>query len=37
MIIKIGDRFEEGEICSETGVYHFDGYVDGSQYPRPKL
>ena len=37
MVINVGDRFKAGDICPETGVYHFDGYIDGSQYPRPRL
>jgi len=37
MDIKIGDNFKAGEICPETGIYHFNGYFDGSQYPRPPV
>lgn len=32
---NIGDRFKTGQVCSESGAYRFDGYVDGSSYPAP--
>lgn len=37
MLVKLGDRFKAGEKCQLSGVYHFDGYIDGSHYPRPKI
>jgi len=32
---NIGDRFKTGQTCDTSGVYIFDGYVDGSTYPSP--
>ncbi len=33
---SVGDRFKTGQTCASTsGVYIFDGYVDGSSYPSP--
>ena len=32
---SIGDRFKTGQTCDTSGVYIFDGYVDGSSYPSP--
>jgi hypothetical protein len=32
---QIGDRFKTGETCSESGVYIFDGYTDGTSFPQP--
>ena len=28
-------RHKTGESCPNTGIYGFDGYFDGTKYPRP--
>ena len=28
-------RFKTGELCVISGVYEFDGYVDGTSWPQP--
>jgi hypothetical protein len=28
-------RFRSGDACTIPGVYHFDGYPDGTRYPLP--
>lgn len=35
MPVAVGTRFRTGEICIESGVYDFDGYLDGTSYPSP--
>ena len=35
MTIAIGTRFRTGEKCTESGVYAFDGYLDGTSTPAP--
>jgi hypothetical protein len=32
-MIRIGHRFMTGQICSTTGNYEFDGYIDGTSQP----
>jgi len=34
---NIGDRFKTGQKCVESGVYRFDGYLDGTSTPTPTL
>jgi hypothetical protein len=29
-MIRIGHRFMTGQVCSTTGEYEFDGYIDAS-------
>ena len=36
MAVAIGTRFRTGETCVESGVYGFDGYLDGTSYPAPR-
>ncbi|MCB9587925.1 MAG: YjzC family protein [Polyangiaceae bacterium] len=31
----IGSRFRTGQKCTQTGVYHWDGYTDGTRLPAP--
>lgn len=33
--IAIGTRFKTGQKCIESGVYRFDGYLDGTNFPSP--
>lgn len=35
MSVSIGARFRTGETCLESGVYGFDGYLDGTSSPAP--
>jgi len=35
MTVSIGTRFRTGETCKESGVYEFDGYLDGTYSPAP--
>jgi len=35
-MVVIGDRFKTSDTCAETGVYRFDGYLDGSTNPLPR-
>jgi len=32
---NVGDRFKTGQTCETSGVYMFDGYVDGGSTPSP--
>lgn len=32
-MIRIGHRFMTGQVCTTTGEYEFDGYVDTSLSP----
>jgi hypothetical protein len=32
-MIRIGHRFMTGQLCTTTGGYEFDGYVDASTLP----
>lgn len=32
-MIRIGHRFMTGQLCTTTGNYEFDGYVDTSTLP----
>jgi hypothetical protein len=34
-MVSIGERFQTGLFCKESGVYRFDGYFDGSANPSP--
>jgi hypothetical protein len=36
MGVTVGTRFRTGETCVESGVYGFDGYVDGIAHPAPR-
>lgn len=36
MATAIGTRFRTGETCVESGVYDFDGYLDGTSTPAPR-
>ena len=35
MTVAIGTRFRTGVTCIESGVYGFDGYLDGTSSPPP--
>ena len=35
MTVSIGTRFRTGEKCTESGVFKFDGYLDGTTTPAP--
>lgn len=35
MSVSIGTRYKTGEKCVESGIYGFDGYLDGSAWPAP--
>ncbi len=32
-MIRIGHRFMTGQLCTTTGSYEFDGYIDASSQP----
>ncbi len=32
---NIGARYKTGQTCEESGVYRFDGYLDGTSSPSP--
>lgn len=32
-MIRIGHRFMTGQLCTTTGGYEFDGYIDASTLP----
>lgn len=36
MSVAVGTRFRTGATCVESGVYGFDGYLDGTTYPAPR-
>ena len=36
MITSSAIRNHTGERCIVSGVYQFDGYLDGASYPSPK-
>ena len=35
MTIRVENKFKAGEECTKSGIYHFDGYIDGTRYPQP--
>ena len=32
---NLGDRFSTGQICTESGIYEFDGYIGASLILEP--
>lgn len=36
MSTAMAARKKTGERCSESGVYRFDGYTDGTEVPTPR-
>jgi len=35
MSTAIGTRYRTGQLCQVSGIYAFDGYLDGTSYPAP--
>ena len=34
--VALGTRYKTGQTCEASGVYRFDGYLDGTSQPEPK-
>jgi hypothetical protein len=34
-LANIGDRFQAGQLCRQSGIYQFDGYIDDPTISQP--
>ena len=35
-MVHVGDQFETGELCPQSGIFIFSRYLDGTDFPVPR-